>query len=176
MKSRMKLLVAAVVFVGIAGAVSFSISAQTGGGETPPPQSQPKPKAPEAAYKPGLGDFMAFAQPHHIKLWLAGNSGNWPLAAYESHELAETFADVVTYQGDWHKTPMASMANSMFAVPMVAVDQAIKDKNRAGFRVAYGNLTVSCNACHQALDHGFVVITVPSLSVFPDQKFEPTGK
>ena len=43
-------------------------------------------------YKPTFGDMMnAIVQPRHIKLGLAGQAGNWPLAAHELHELDEAF-------------------------------------------------------------------------------------
>ena len=34
------------------------------------------------AYKPGLGDIMGAIQMRHAKLWFAGKSLNWQLAAY----------------------------------------------------------------------------------------------
>jgi hypothetical protein len=64
---------AVLAFVSCAG-----VAAET---ETAAPTAEP--------YAPGLGDFMtAYVQPHHIKLWLAGNVGNWKLAAYEADELS----------------------------------------------------------------------------------------
>jgi hypothetical protein len=74
-------------------------------GDIPAPPAKPTASAAEP-YLPGLGDFMtAYVQPHHIKLWLAGNGGNWRLAAYEADELGETFEDISTYQATWKNVP-----------------------------------------------------------------------
>ena len=56
-----------------------------------------KPSHPESAgaaepYVPGLGEIMSATQMRHLKLWYAGQAGNWPLAAYEVDELEEGFA------------------------------------------------------------------------------------
>jgi hypothetical protein len=65
-------------------------------------------------YAPGLGDFMtAYVQPHHIKLWLAGSSGYWKLAAYEADELGETFDDISSYQAVWKSIPVAQLVKAM---------------------------------------------------------------
>src|ERR1700677_3091758 len=89
--------------VGVGVAAEGSATAQT------------KPAALTAEpYVPGLGDFMtAYVQPHHIKLWLAGSSGNWELAAYEASELSETFEDVSTYQATWKSVPVAQLVKAI---------------------------------------------------------------
>src|SRR6185436_14804061 len=48
-----------------------------------------------AAEASGLGEIMALQQMRHIKLWYAGSSANWELAAYELDELKEGFDDVL---------------------------------------------------------------------------------
>lgn len=55
--------------------------------------SRPASAAPP--YVPGLGEIMGATQMRHLKLWYAGEAGNWPLASYEVDELAEGFADDV---------------------------------------------------------------------------------
>ena len=47
-----------------------------------------------AGYVPGLGEFMTATQMRHPKLWFAGQSGNWPLAAYELDEIKEGFEEI----------------------------------------------------------------------------------
>lgn len=131
------------------------------------------PKAPEP-YVPGLGDFMTAAvQPHHIKVGMAGHAGNWPLAEYEAKELRETFEDIATYQGLWNDFPIAKLAESNLIPPLDAMDKAIKDKNAAGFKRAYDQVTAACNSCHQATSNAFIVIKNPSGADFPDQEFMP---
>jgi len=57
--------------------------------------------------------------------------------------------------------------------PLAALDQAIKAKDANQFTAAYGQLTASCNACHQSTDHAVIVIRPPTGAAFPDQDFRP---
>ena len=123
-------------------------------------------------YSPGLGDFMtAYVQPHHVKLWLAGSTGNWKLAAYEADELGETFDDVTTYQRTWKNVPVAKLVKSLLVPALKKVDAAIASKNTADFKGAYEGLTAACNACHVAAKHEFLEIQVPTGNPYPDQNF-----
>jgi hypothetical protein len=127
-------------------------------------------------YAPGLGDFMtAYVQPHHIKLWLAGNVGNWSLAAYEADELSETFEDVTTYQATWKNVQVAALVKSMIEPAMKRVDAAIAAKNLVAFKSAYSALTAACNACHVAAKHDFLQIKIPDTNPYPNQEFAVRG-
>jgi hypothetical protein len=129
-------------------------------------------KKPEP-YVPGLGEFMTSAvQPHHIKIWMAGKAGNWPLAEYEAKELRETFEDITTYQGMWNDFPIGKLAETNLTPPLDEMDKAIKDKNEGAFNKAYDKVTAACNACHQATSNAFVVIKTPAGADFPDQEFK----
>jgi hypothetical protein len=123
-------------------------------------------------YAPGLGDFMtAYVQPHHIKLWLAGSSGYWKLAAYEADELGETFDDISNYQPVWKNRPVAQLVKAMIEPALKKLDAAITGKNAANFKSAYATLTAACNSCHLATQHEFVQIRVPTANPFSDQDF-----
>jgi hypothetical protein len=125
-----------------------------------------------APYRPGLGDLMtAFVQPRHIKLGLAGNEQNWPYAAYELKELRESFDKVARLVPKHGVLVIPAAIESTVRPPMVALDAAIKAKDQAAFTKSYGELTASCNACHQSADHAMIVIQVPTISAFPDQDF-----
>jgi hypothetical protein len=130
-----------------------------------------------APYHPGLGELMtAFVQPRHIKLGLAGNERNWPYAAYELGELAETFDDIAELVPKHDNLPIPEMIASTVKQPMAALDAAIKAEDANAFTKAYADLTASCNACHQSADHPMIVIQVPTDSPFPDQDFRPPQK
>jgi mono/diheme cytochrome c family protein len=127
-----------------------------------------------APYHPGLGELMtAFVQPRHIKLGLAGNEQNWAYAGYELDELRESFDDVGKLVPKHGNLAIPAAIASTVRPPMAALDAAIKAKDPAAFTEAYGELTASCNACHQSGDHPMIVIQVPSGSPFPDQDFRP---
>ena len=125
-------------------------------------------------YPPGLGDLMTtLVQPRHIKLGLAGNEKNWDYAAYALSELRETFEAVgklVPKHGNMEIPPAIA---STVTPAMLALDTAIKAKDSAAFSKAFGDLTASCNACHQSADHSMIVIQAPTVSAFPDQDFRP---
>jgi hypothetical protein len=124
------------------------------------------------SYAPGLGDFMtAYVQPHHIKLWLAGSSGDWNLAAYEADELGETFDDISTYASTWKGVPVAQLVKAIIEPDIKKVDSAIAAKNAAAFKTAYTQLTAGCNACHMSAKHEFLEIKVPTANPFSDQTF-----
>jgi hypothetical protein len=58
--------------------------------------------------------------------------------------------------------------------PLAALDRAIQAKDGNQFTAAYGQLTASCNACHQSYDRTVIVIQPPTaVAAFPDQDFRP---
>jgi hypothetical protein len=131
--------------------------------------------AQQPALHPGLGDLMtAFVQPRHTKLGLAGNDKNWLYAAYELSELREAFDDVAAIVPKYRDSSVPDLIASTVKQPLAALDQAIKAKDANQFSVAYGQLTASCNACHQSTDHAVIVIQAPTATAFPDQDFRPT--
>jgi hypothetical protein len=124
----------------------------------------------------GLGELMmAFVQPRHIKLGLAGAAQNWDYAAYELDELKETFDGIGQLILKHGTLAIPDAIASTVKPPMDAIDAAIKAKDEAAFTKAYGELTTACNACHQSADHKMIVIQVPTVSgtAFPDQDFNP---
>jgi hypothetical protein len=138
--------------------------------QTPATPQGPAPQA----YRPGLGDLMTMTvQPRHIKLGLAGREKNWSFAAYELHELEESFERIVRVWPMYRKTNIAELMAATTKEPMDAVSQAIKSADAARFDEAYARLTATCNACHQSTERAFVVIQVPQASPFPDQDFRP---
>jgi hypothetical protein len=64
----------------------------------------------------------------------------------------------------------------MAAPQMALVDKAIAARDSALFATAFDALTNSCNACHKAMEHGYLVMKVPDANVasqYPDQEFGP---
>jgi hypothetical protein len=115
-------------------------------------------------------------QPRHIKLGLAGSEQNWPYAAYEFDQLRETFADVAEILPKYRDLSISDMIRSTVKEPLAALDRAIQAKDGNQFTAAYGQLTASCNACHQSYDRAVIVIQPPTVAAFPDQDFRPPTK
>jgi hypothetical protein len=148
------------LFVLIACASPLAAVAQTGVNLPPSEPSVPR-----------LGDIMNTAQIRHMKLWFAGKSANWELAAYEVRQLKASLAEAASlYQG----IPVTNVTT--MAEPIQAVANAIEAKNAKNFAEAYGDLTTGCNGCHQSIGRGFITMRVPDVSPFGDQQFAPQGK
>src|SRR5947207_7694440 len=98
----------------------------------------PQGAAPQA-YRPGLGDLMTMTvQPRHTKLGLAGQEKNWAYAAYELHELEESFERAAQAWPIYRKTNIAETILATTKEPMEALSLAIKGADSAKFAEAYG--------------------------------------
>ena len=123
-------------------------------------------------YTPVTSDLMnAFIQPRHIKLWLAGQSGDWTFADYERHNIGGVFERIVAAVPSYKGLSNSSLVAAFVTPQLVALDGAVNARDRAAFVQAYGELTNGCNGCHRATGHPFVVITQPDAAGFADQTF-----
>src|SRR5258706_11388394 len=99
------------------------------------------PSSPIAAeaYAPGLGEIMTLQQMRHTKLWLAGQAGNWDLAAYEIKELGEGFDDILTYHPTHEESPVApkDAIPRMVTAPVADLRSAIERKDTQAFEAAF---------------------------------------
>ncbi|MDB5124873.1 MAG: hypothetical protein JWP94_3002 [Mucilaginibacter sp.] len=121
-----------------------------------------------SSYIPGTGAIMnTIVQPHHLKLWFAGQHKNWALAEYERQELMGGFEKIQKY----HKDKPEATAVAMIFPAMDAVEKAIRDKDAAAFKNNFVVLTNTCNTCHKALKYEFNVIKVPTTNSFGNQSF-----
>ncbi|TMJ04228.1 MAG: cytochrome c [Alphaproteobacteria bacterium] len=136
-------------------------------------QSQPPAVAAKEPFTPGLGEIMTLQQMRHLKLWFAGQAGNWPLAGYELDELKEGFEDIVKYFPTKDGVPTGAMATAVIEKEVAEVNKAIEAKDRKQFGTAFDRLTASCNACHQASKHDFIVIRRPASNPYGNQSFAP---
>lgn len=152
-------------------------AAAVGGCRQPTPAGAAPGEAPEP-YAPGLGELMTFQQMRHTKLWLAGQAGNWELAAYELDELGEGFDDIVTFHPTHKDAPVAprDAIPRMIPQPLADLRAAVTAEDRAAFVQAYDALTTACNNCHQAMNFGFNRVQRPESNPYPNQAFAPPGQ
>lgn len=89
----------------------------------------------------GLGEIMSLQQMRHTKLWLAGEVGNWDLAAYEVDELGEGFDDVVKFHTRTRRSSRSagnqipnpeSRQDSAMSYPLHHGETLLADEMRAG--------------------------------------------
>ena len=121
------------------------------------------------SYKPGLGEFMSAIQVHHAKLWFAGLNQNWPLADFEIHEIEESLEEIQKFCNDRPEVKSVGMISSAID----SVTNSIGQKDPGLFKTSYTLLTATCNNCHQATEHGFNVVIIPSTTPLGNQDFKP---
>lgn len=135
-------------------------------------QSDASPASEATSYLPSISDFMiATIQPRHVRLWIAARSGDWAFAAYELGNLKGAFDRLGRAHPMEHDIPLQDMISSVTAQPFADLHNAIESKDRVAFSKAYDDLTSACNSCHQATNHGAVVIRTPTDSSISDQDF-----
>jgi hypothetical protein len=123
-------------------------------------------------YLPSISDFMIETiQPRHIRLWVAARNGDWPFASYELGNLKGAFDRLGLAHTMDHEIPLRDLISSVTATPFEDVHKAIESKDTVAFAKAYDDLTSACNACHQATNHGVVVIRAPTDTSLSDQDF-----
>jgi hypothetical protein len=120
-------------------------------------------------FKPGFGEFMSSIQVHHEKLYFAGKNANWALADFEIHEIGEALDNLKIYCTDRPETAKLPMITP--ALDSIAATIARKDSSAFFHQFTY--LTQACNDCHQATDHGFNRIVIPTRPPFSNQDFNP---
>jgi hypothetical protein len=135
-----------------------------------PLAAQAQPKEP---FTPGLGEIMTLQQMRHLKLWFAGQAGNWPLADYELDELKEGYEDIVKYFPTKDDVPTGPMASAVIEKEVAELNKAIAAKNAKQFTAAFEKLTASCNACHQSSKKPFIVVQRPTANPYANQSFAP---
>jgi hypothetical protein len=157
------------LFLLFLGCLGLMVACHTGGGDSDGLQARVDSLQLklDAAYKPGLGEFMSGIQVHHAKLWFAGSAGNWKLADFEIGEIKETLDDVEKYCKD--RPEVSSLP--MIRPAVDSVSAAVGAGNLPAFNHAFMLLTTFCNNCHRATKHEFNVIKVPDTPPFTNQVF-----
>src|SRR5262245_50970928 len=130
-----------VVVAFVVSACSSAPAEQTAApaAETPPAAEAPATEA----FVPGLGEIMTLNQMRHMKLWFAGEAGNWPLAAYELEELHEGMDDAGTFHPT-HKdspVPIPEVIAKIMTDPLDQLEKAIEAKDSKAFAQAFDAVT-----------------------------------
>jgi hypothetical protein len=122
-------------------------------------------------YKPGMGDLMSALQLRHAKLWYAGRAENWPLAAFELHEIEETLERIERWHPEEDGLQVAPALESFIGPAHHVLGASVANKDRGAFEAAFDDLTQGCNACHQAMKHEFIVIQRPTREPVTNQRW-----
>jgi hypothetical protein len=133
--------------------------------------------APPAPYRPSISDMMiGTIQPRHERIWRAEQAGDWDFAAYELGNLRGAFGRLGRAHPMEENTPFPDMIESVTKQPFEDLKVAIDRKDDADFGKAYDELSEACNSCHQALNHGTIVIGRPAGAFQSDLIFGKAGR
>ena len=69
--------------------------------------------------------------------------------------------------------PVADLFDAALKQIFPVMDFAIKAGDPRQFSESYAKITAGCNACHHALDHGFIAIQRPNMLPYSNQNFAP---
>lgn len=133
-------------------------------------QAELKPAAP-----PELGQQMLELQIRHARLWQAGQAQNWLLTQFQLAELRESFSGVLELNGDHAALQPKRLADVMPAITDPALKQlqeAVDAQDGMKFEAAYDALSEACTTCHEASDHGFLVIQRPKTPLLDNLRAE----
>jgi hypothetical protein len=160
--------------ITILAALALFGSAGIGLSQTAPPA--PPAGAPTTAVPVvmTMGDLMnTLVQPRHLKLGIAGEAQNWPLAQYALEQLRAALANIASAKPKFSGMPVGQLIDVALTAPLRNVETAIKAQDAKKFASAFAQVSQGCNACHMELDHPYVVIKTPDVSAFPNQDFAP---
>lgn len=118
-----------------------------------------------------LAYHMAYLQRYADKLYFAGAASNWELTSFYLHEIEETAEAVIAEQHVEDGVNLGPLVDEMLFPAVERVEAVAEAGEAAAFAEAYGTLVTACNACHSASGHGFVRITVPERSGYPNQDY-----
>ena len=122
--------------------------------------------------RPGLGEIMTTIHLHHAKLYFSGQSENWELASYQLDEIKEGLDQATELHEHFHEIKASlKELRHLTDQSLADLESAIQKKNKVHFMSGFQRLTVSCNQCHQAAVHGFIVIQAPTAPMFSNQNF-----
>jgi hypothetical protein len=106
----------------------------------------------------------------------AAAANRFELASFEVGELRELFEEDLGRAELPKEGPSASlpgMADAFVKSSLPSLEKASASRDRAAFAEAFRGASTTCNACHAASGHGFIVVpselgkAVPDLSPVP---------
>ncbi|MGY3238915.1 hypothetical protein ACVMAJ_005805 [Bradyrhizobium sp. USDA 4448] len=150
----------------------LALAILAGAGTSATAQSDFEPSPTVRQYTPRLVEVMNAAQLQHLKLWFAGKSKNWELAAYELRQLTDSLAQAAVFYPGIPVSNVTTMKD-----PLLSIAAAIDAGDGRRFTASMRALTDGCNACHTSLERSFIAIGLPSDQLPPaNQIFAPMGK
>ena len=105
------------------------------------------------------------------KLGLAIQSNNANLANFYVHEVEEGLEEIYSVSS-YDNLPIGQTAKKIMPAAFGALEKAIDSKDQDEMLQSYQSVIESCNRCHNATQHGYLKILVPTTNPF-NQNFAP---
>lgn len=122
-----------------------------------------------------LLDVMHELQTYSTKLYFAGLAQNKELASWYAWKIEHAILNIqqgkiepYAYNG-WDAAELTKMLDK----PITELNKSIDEENWGEFALGFDWLLDSCNACHSATEHDFIVVLAPKGERPPqNQKFD----
>ena len=113
-----------------------------------------------------LATFMGHLQIMAHKLNLSIVAENAELSAFYLHEVEEVLEQIEALFPNHDGYPVGEMVTAFAMRALDPVDVAVASGNWTFASQSYGRFVESCNACHGATGHPFIVIKMSSMNPF----------
>jgi len=100
-----------------------------------------------------MGSLQYFAHKTHLSL----NAKNQALANFYAHEMEEQLEALGKIE-QYHGKKIAVLSKSMLEPSFEAFETALKKGDWDAAQQKFSTMINSCNACHQATQHGFIKV------------------
>lgn len=114
---------------------------------------------------------MGYLQRYTHKLYWAGINENWTLSKFYAHEIEETVEEIEEAKVNDDGFAVSAMVAKMTKTAFAEVEHAIEQQDKVAFESSYQLLIQSCNSCHSAGKHEYIVIETPKEGMVFNQKF-----
>ncbi len=121
-----------------------------------------------------LADLMHKLQLHADKLYFAGSAQHWELAGFYAHELGETAEEIAAHDLEEGGVDVGEFVERSLMPRIRALEGVAERADAASFSAVYATLIETCNACHSASGHDFLVIRAPVTPALTGQAYSPT--
>ena len=119
----------------------------------------------------GFDVAMAETAHRYAELHAAGEDRNWGYALYQAGKIRTAITNGV------ERRPKRAASAQTIEAPLAAVEEAARREDPAAFDAAFTQLTVTCNACHQAEQVPFIRVGSPSVRTSVVLRpAQPTGR
>ena len=108
---------------------------------------------------PGLAIQMKYIQHWTHKLGLSVEANNTELVEFYHHELEEGAEELMATIKEYDGFPIAELVKTTLIPQLQAFETAEESGDWTKIRSAYSAIITSCNSCHVATDHGYIVVT-----------------